>query len=150
MIKVFPDLPPIWWAGSMGTIYLAKWFAPSWHWQADVVNIPSKIIFYTGLALIGWSATWFWQRKTPIEPHNTPQTLIIEGPYRVSRNPIYLGLVMLTLWSALGHTSLVGLMATVLLWWVLDLRFARKEEKLLVATFGDAATAYLARTRRWI
>jgi protein-S-isoprenylcysteine O-methyltransferase Ste14 len=42
------------------------------------------------------------------------------------------------------------LLATVLLWWILDLRFARKEETLLVATFGDAATAYLARTRRWI
>ncbi|MFT5629661.1 MAG: protein-S-isoprenylcysteine O-methyltransferase Ste14 [Gammaproteobacteria bacterium] len=42
------------------------------------------------------------------------------------------------------------MLATVLLWWILDLRFARKEETLLVATFGDAATAYLARTRRWI
>ena len=42
------ELPPIWWVGSMGTIYLAKWFAPSWHWQADVVNIPSKIIFLHG------------------------------------------------------------------------------------------------------
>ncbi|MCO4846785.1 MAG: isoprenylcysteine carboxylmethyltransferase family protein [Yoonia sp.] len=149
-MKGFPDLPPIWWLGSIGIIYLSKWAVPRWHWQADVLSAPSTAVFYAALALIAWAAIWFWQRKTPIEPHHTPKTLIVEGPYRVSRNPIYLGLVMLTFASALGHGSLPGLVATVALWWILDRRFARIEEKMLVATFGDAAVAYLARSRRWI
>jgi protein-S-isoprenylcysteine O-methyltransferase Ste14 len=39
---------------------------------------------------------------------------------------------------------------TVVLWWILDRRFARVEENMLIATFGDEATTYLSRTRRWI
>jgi protein-S-isoprenylcysteine O-methyltransferase Ste14 len=58
--------------------------------------------------------------------------------------------VLLTLASALGHGSLIGLGVTVLLWWMLDKRFARVEENLLVETFGDEAKTYLSRTRHWI
>jgi protein-S-isoprenylcysteine O-methyltransferase Ste14 len=39
---------------------------------------------------------------------------------------------------------------TVVLWWILDRRFARVEENLLVETFGDEAKIYVSRTRRWI
>jgi protein-S-isoprenylcysteine O-methyltransferase Ste14 len=38
---------------------------------------------------------WFWRKKTTIEPHHTPTALIVEGPYRLSRNPIYLALLAL-------------------------------------------------------
>lgn len=114
------------------------------------LTIISRVIFYAALALIAWSAIWFWRRKTPIEPHHQPKVLIVEGPYRLSRNPIYLALVMLTLSSALGHGSPFGLVVTGLLWWILDWRFARVEEDLLIATFSDEARTYLSRTRRWI
>jgi hypothetical protein len=62
----------------------------------------------------------------------------------------YAALVLLTLASALGHGSLIGLGVTVLLWWMLDKLFVRVEENLLVETFGDEAKTYLSRTRRWI
>jgi protein-S-isoprenylcysteine O-methyltransferase Ste14 len=149
-MKGFPDLPPIWWLCSIGLIYLGKWIAPDWHRPSEALTIISRVIFYAALALIAWSAIWFWRRKTPIEPHHQPKVLIVEGPYRLSRNPIYLALVMLTLSSALGHGLPFGLVVTGLLWWILDWRFARVEEDLLIATFSDEARTYLSRTRRWI
>ena len=149
-MRGFPDLPPIWWAASIAIIYLVKWIAPNLHWQSGLLDVVSQIVFYGALAVIAWSALWFWRRKTPIEPHHQPKNLIIEGPYRLSRNPIYLALVLLTLASALGHGSWVGLGMTVVLWWILDRRFARVEENMLIATFGDEATTYLSRTRRWV
>lgn len=149
-MKGFPDLPPIWWAGSIAIIYAAKWALPDLHWDAAILNVISRILFITALLIIAWSGVWFWRKKTPIEPHHTPKTLIVEGPYRVSRNPIYLALVLLTVSSAIGHGSIVGLVCSILLWAILDRRFAAKEEDLLRQTFGQNAEEYFVATKRWL
>lgn len=149
-MKGFPDLPPIWWLGSIAVIYAAKFLWPAWHFPNPALNLISWLVFASGVGLIGWSAIWFFRKKTTIEPHRRPKTLIVEGPYRVSRNPIYLAFVLLTVASAFGQGSLVGLGMAVILWRVLDRRFADPEEALLLQVFGAEAEAYLARTRRWI
>lgn len=149
-MKGFPDLPPIWWAGSIALIYAGKWAFPQVHASGAALDALSRVLLIGALGIIGWSAVWFWRRKTPIEPHHTPKTLIVEGPYRLSRNPIYLGLVLLTLASAVGHGSVIGLLAAVALWRVLDRRFAAPEEALLRETFGEEAQDYLQKTRRWL
>ena len=150
MMKGFPDLPPIWWAGSMAIIYATLWAFPQFHFVFSGAEIISQAVFFAALLIVAWSAIWFWRKKTPIEPHHTPKVLIIEGPYRLSRNPIYLALVMLTLSSAIGHGSPVGLICATALWWVLDRRFVRPEEAGLISAFGDEATDYIRKTRRWI
>lgn len=149
-MKGFPDLPPIWWLGSIAIIYLGKWMAPGLHVSAGLLILLSWIVLVVALGIVGWSALWFWRKKTPIEPHHRPKTLIVEGPYQLSRNPIYLALVMITVSSALGHGSVIGLLAAVGLWWVLDRRFAGPEEALLRDTFGAEAEAYLNETKRWV
>ena len=150
IVKGFPDLPPIWWAGSIAIIYFCKWALPGWHVASELLGVVSRVFFYTALGIIAWSALWFWRKKTPIEPHHTPKTLIVEGPYRLSRNPIYLALVLLTVSSAVAHGSVVGVICAFLLWAVLDRRFAAKEEALLIETFGEDAHSYLQKTRRWV
>ncbi|CUH81983.1 Putative protein-S-isoprenylcysteine methyltransferase [Tritonibacter multivorans] len=149
-MKGFPDIPPIWWAGSVAVIYAAHWALPTLHVSSAALDWASRACLWIALAGIAWSALWFWRKRTPIEPHHTPQALIVEGPYKVSRNPIYLALVLLTLSVALGKGSVIGLGVTVALWWVLDRRFARVEEELLRRTFPDTAEEYIARTRRWL
>lgn len=150
IVKGFPDLPPIWWACSIAVIYFAKWLAPQVHVQSTFLEYTSWLLLVGALAIIAWSAIWFWRKRTPIEPHHTPKSLIVEGPYRLSRNPIYLALVLLTVASAAGHGSLVGLLCAYGLWRVLDQRFAAQEEALLVQTFGDDAEHYLSVSKRWI
>lgn len=149
-MKGFPDLPPVWWLGSIALIHIAKLLFPAWHTSAPLLDTVSWGVLIGALLLIGWSALWFLRKKTPIEPHHQPKNLIVEGPYRVSRNPIYLALVLLTVASALGNGSFVGLFFAAALWWVLDRRFAGPEEALLIETFGQEAEAYLFKTRRWL
>ncbi|KEJ89714.1 methyltransferase family protein [Sulfitobacter donghicola] len=149
-MKGFPDLPPIWWMGSIAVIYLGKWVLPGLHFDGAILTGLSWLTLIGALIVIAWSAIWFFRKKTPIEPHHTPKTLIVEGPYRLSRNPIYLALVILTVSSALGHGSILGLIAAAALWKLLDQRFAAPEEALLRETFADEAEAYLAKTKRWI
>ena len=99
---------------------------------------------------IGWSAWWFWRKKTTIEPHHTPTALIVEGPYRLSRNPIYLALLVLLVGYVLRLGSLSPVLLPLLFFWVLTRRFIEPEEEALRRAFGDEAEAYLARTRRWL
>ena len=115
-MRRFPDVPPVWWLASIALIFVFKLIAPGLHpdiWWLDAI---SWLVCAGALGVAGWSAWFFFNRKTPIEPHRTPKTLIVEGPYRLSRNPIYLALVLLTLASAMGHGSVLGLILTGVLW----------------------------------
>ena len=149
VMKGFPDLPPVWfvvfWGLNWGLAALWPGFAPG-----PVLAAISWGLVGLGLALILWSALWFWRRKTTIEPHHTPTALIVEGPYRLSRNPIYLGLVLILLGSVIGRGQLLGLVLVAAFLWVLNARFAIPEENGLRATFGGEAEAYLKATRRWL
>ena len=149
-MKGFPDLPPLWWLGSIAAIYLAKWLLPGLHVSSVILSVVSGVTIAAALGLVAWAGLWFLRKKTPIEPHHTPKTLIIEGPFRMTRNPIYLALVLLTVASALGHGSVIGLALAAGLWWILDRRFAAPEEALLRATFGSEAEEYLKDTKRWV
>jgi len=77
-------------------------------------------------------------------------TLVARGPFRFSRNPMYLGLVLTLTGAAIviGHlTPWVGPIA-LFLW--LDRAFIPHEEALLAAHFGAEWDAYRARVRRWV
>lgn len=148
-MKGFPDLPPLW----LFLFLVANW-GLAWIWpgvaSGPVLDGLSWGLIGIGLALIVWAAVWFWRRKTTIEPHHDPQALIVEGPFRVSRNPIYLGLLVILLGAVIGRGQPLGLILVGLFFWVLDRRFAAPEEARLRAGFGAAAEAYFKATRRWL
>lgn len=102
------------------------------------------------LALTFGSIGLFWRRHTSIIPNRPASTLVAAGPYRFTRNPMYVGLALLT--AALGI-----LLDT---WWpiillVPALVFIRvaviaREEEYLRRRFGAEYEAYLRQVRRWI
>ena len=83
-------------------------------------------------------------------PTGQPTDYIIAGgPYRFSRNPIYLGMVLLQIrvgdWSnSLGFIGLVALSVVLLNWGVIS-----REERYLARKFGQPYLAYKERVRRW-
>ncbi|WP_146174134.1 methyltransferase family protein [Litoreibacter ponti] len=148
-MKGFPDLPPLWLVLFLMINWAVSTAIPG-NPSAPVLDYVSWGLIGLGLALIAWSAIWFWRRKTPIEPHHTPKALIVEGPYRVSRNPIYLALVIILAGAVIGRGQPVCLILVPLFWGTLNRRFVLPEEQGLRDAFGAEAEAYLSRTRRWI
>ncbi len=148
-MKGFPDLPPLWLILFLGLNWAFAQVLPGLA-VSGAMGVASWALIVAGLSLIVWAAVWFWRRKTTIEPHHDPQALIVEGPFRVSRNPIYLGLLIILLGSVVGRGQPFGLVLVALFFWVLDRRFAAPEEARLRAAFGVEAEAYLQATRRWI
>ena len=120
-------------------------------------TLPSFGVQLLGLAwialavlLILWSVLYFCANKTTIEPHHTPTALITKGPYRISRNPIYLATVVSSVGWALWCGAVSAFVGPVILARVLHNRFVLPEEATLRAAFGAKADAYIEKTKRWL
>jgi len=147
-MKGFPDLPPIWAAAIAALAWLLSQMLPIWRFGDP--GRPADALILIGLGIILWSAVYFFTKKTPIEPHHTPKTLIVEGPYRLSRNPIYLGLTLILVGYALGLGAITALLPVIAFPMIIARRFVQQEEAALRQAFGTEADEYIDRTARWI
>lgn len=122
-----------------------RWTWPGAAWLAALLAIA-------GLALNLAPKWWFGRAGTTVNPLR-PQAvrqLVVTGPYRFSRNPMYLGHALLLLaWaSMLGHPpGLIGV--AFYLAWVTRFQI-RPEERVLAARFPQAYADYRGRVRRWL
>jgi protein-S-isoprenylcysteine O-methyltransferase Ste14 len=105
---------------------------------------------FAGVLLVIWSVSLGLRRGTPMVPFTESTLLLDEGPYRVSRNPIYLGLTLILASVALFLGTATPWLPVVTLFLILRQQFVLREEPLLRARFGAAYEAYLGRVRRWI
>lgn len=120
-------------------------------------NLPPPIAITTGvLGVLVWLALdpramrRFQRARTAVPPSRPATTLVRGGPYRLSRNPMYLGmLVLLTAVAlAVGLLWALALVPVVLL--VVDWAVVRREERYLDRRFGDEYRAYRHHVRRWL
>jgi protein-S-isoprenylcysteine O-methyltransferase Ste14 len=87
---------------------------------------------------------------TTVKPRLTSTALVTGGVFRVTRNPMYVGFVLLLagLWLLLG--SLTPGLAVGAFTVLMDRYFMRPEEEKLALTFGASYAAYRGRVRRWL
>jgi protein-S-isoprenylcysteine O-methyltransferase Ste14 len=92
----------------------------------------------------------FRKAHTTIRPFHEARHLVTGGVYLYTRNPMYLGdvLMLLGFWLLLGAISPVG--PVVAFWLIADRWFIRAEETMLTNKFGQEYEEYCRRTRRWI
>lgn len=123
----------------------------------DPVELPAGPSRLVGTVLIvafalwnGWALWLMARNRTALLPGGSTRTILDRGPFRASRNPLYLGLIALVVGSALLWPSLWALATTPLgvlaLWW----GAIRPEERYLSAKFGAEYERYRARVRRWL
>jgi len=115
------------------------------HWRlAGLLPLTLGLV----LVLVGDRA--FKRAETPICPGARVTALVTRGVYRLSRNPMYLGMVLI----AVGFAVLLGAWSALVVPWalalVLDRRFVRAEERRLAEQFGAHYEEYRRRVRRWI
>jgi protein-S-isoprenylcysteine O-methyltransferase Ste14 len=142
--------PPV----AIGGPLIAGWLATlTWGDPIDLggwrVPVGAELIlFFVGWN--GWSLWLFGRHRTGLLPGQAAESLMEDGPFRVSRNPLYLGLLALYLGLALLAPTVWGLMLTpvavVLLLWGAIL----PEERYLHERFGPSYDDYARRVRRWL
>lgn len=112
--------------------------------------ILGGVIVALALANEIWCAMTLARHKTTIMPHRAASALATEGPFRWSRNPIYVSHVAVVLGVGLLIGSPFAMLLTPLLAVGLHKLSIEPEERHLLGKFGDAYRAYMARTRRWL
>jgi protein-S-isoprenylcysteine O-methyltransferase Ste14 len=100
--------------------------------------------------LIAGSFQSFWSRRTSVVPIRPATTLVVAGPYAVTRNPMYVALVLLTAGSGLWLNTWWAFVLLVPAVLVIDRYVIRREEAYLLRRFGAGYDAYTRRVRRWL
>lgn len=87
---------------------------------------------------------------TAVKPFEVSSSLVTEGVYRLSRNPMYLGFVLILAGTALCLGSLTPWGVVAIFGMLIRHLFIAREEFMLGCKFGDAWHVYAAKVRRWI
>ena len=113
-------------------------------------NLLGLLPLLSGIALDIFADRRFKRDSTTVKPHEESAVLVVDGFFRLSRNPMYLGMVLML-------AGVAGLMGSLTPWLVvpafavlLDVLFIRAEERMLEEAFGDAYREYRKRVWRWI
>ena len=107
-------------------------------------------LFAAAFAVFLWAWQTFRRAGTNVQTQKPSTTVVANGPYRFTRNPIYLAMAAGTVAIGIGAGSLWVVAMAVPLVAVLQAGVIRREERYLEAKFGDAYRAYRARVRRWV
>ncbi|MEP7067537.1 MAG: isoprenylcysteine carboxylmethyltransferase family protein [Gemmatimonadota bacterium] len=146
--------PPLLFAFPLITGFIVQHFVPI---RIVRGTDPERILRMAGtaeigiaLVLIGWAISTFVKRNTPVIPIKRARTLVAEGPFKITRNPMYLGFAVLYLgitFVANALWPLVFLPEALALTYLFAIRL---EEDYLGREFGDSYREYCSRVRRWI
>lgn len=118
-------------------------------WGAHTASLGWLLVAAGGLLFLSALIT-LWRHHTTVNPYQAARELCTTGPFRFSRNPIYLGD-----WLILAGVSLLlrtwwPLLFAPLIWALLRYGVIRHEEAHLEGRFGEAYRRYKTRVRRWI
>ncbi len=103
-----------------------------------------------GLIFAGGAARQFFKAKTNIVPLTESTTLVTDGMFTITRNPMYVGMVAVLVGTALLLNDPWPWVVIVPFWLVIHFAFVKHEEVLMVETFGEQYVAYQAQVRRWL
>ncbi len=106
------------------------------------------LMFAVWMAFGSWKI--FLKSGTHVDPRKPTLKIIEDGPFRFSRNPMYLSLVLIMAAVSILQLSVWFLLAGFGLWLILDRKAVVPEEVYLEDKFGDRYRAYKSRVRRWL
>jgi protein-S-isoprenylcysteine O-methyltransferase Ste14 len=145
--------PPLIYSAAMLVAWILERFDP-WAWlDSALARVPVGVgigLFALGLALDIWAFVMMRRAGTTVMPNAASTALVTGGPFRLSRNPIYLGNTLAMVGFALAVRwgwliLLVPVTVTAVSWLAIS-----REEAHLERRFGEEWRAYAQKVRRWL
>ena len=115
-------------------------------WQ----QLAGAVLLAGGVTLIGWALKKLLHHRTSILSTRSTSHLITSGPFRLTRNPVYLGYTVVILALGLLADCPWMIAAALITAALIHVFVVRREEKHLLARFGFDFERYCRRTRAWI
>lgn len=148
MKKLF--IPPIIFLTCIFLMFGLNRYFPIREMLSTPYNYLGILPFLLGFIMTTQTARLIKKRDTQISPYGTPRKLLIEGWFKFSRNPIYLGFILslIGIWFWLGSWS--PMMGVLLFMTIIHFKFIPMEERNMKAVFGKDYLQYKSKVRKWI
>lgn len=142
--------PPFLYAAAVagGWLLNKRWPLPTGH--ASTASIVGVGLAVAALALALGSMGKFWRSKTSIIPNRPASSLVISGPYRFTRNPMYVGMATLTIGLALILDTWWPAILLVPTLMLVQRLVIEREERYLQRRFPGEYERYMRQVRRWL
>ncbi|WP_424976961.1 methyltransferase family protein [Leisingera sp. S232] len=145
------DVPPVWLAVFVVAAWLqAEHFAFGLSFGGAWAGFLAGILLGGGILLALLAITEMRRQKTTVIPHRTPSRLVQSGIFSRSRNPIYLGDVLILAGLILWFDAVLSLPLISVFLWLLEKRFVVTEEDRMRREFRADWARYEKKVRRWI
>lgn len=144
------DLPPVWLLGFVMVAWLIAYFIPGMVLDFPGQGVVARVLLVVGLILAGLAIVEMFRARTTVIPRGTPSVLVTSGIFRLSRNPIYLGDLLILTSAVIWFQTSLGLLLIPMFVWLITRRFIDGEEAGLHHKFGDEFERWQKKTRRWI
>ena len=116
----------------------------------DLSSLLGLILILSGISLVFVSFRFMRKMKTTFIPDGTPEVLISSGPFKFSRNPIYLGMLTILVGVAFLMSSLSAIIIAFVFGIIINFTWIAHEEKKLHELFSEDWENYSSKVRRWI
>lgn len=149
-ILIMRALPPAYFLLSIVAMAALHLLVPLVRWLPVPWNVAGVLPLAAGIALAVWADGLFKRHGTAVHPYAAASDLVTEGPFKLTRNPMYLGLVLALLGIAMLLGTVTPLAVIPVFVVIISRLFIRYEEGALEQTFGAAYVDYRSKVRRWI
>jgi protein-S-isoprenylcysteine O-methyltransferase Ste14 len=149
-VKVFP---PAIYLGGIAAGFLLQWPLPFPIMPGALLlggRALGGFLVIMSLGLNIWAVGTFFRAGLTPNPTRPTKELTFSGPYRLTRNPMYLSLAFLQIGIALLANALWPLLFVIPVLWLVRRIVIDREEEYLTRKFGDEYLAYQQRVRRWL
>ena len=147
MLKIPPPLLVL-------ILVIANYFSSK---KIDLIHLPNQdlisiLIFLIGMLILINPIFKFIKSKTTIDPIKFKKVnkLITTGIYKYSRNPMYLGLLMIIISTSIFYLNIFSIITPILFYFWINRFQIKREEIFLKEKFGKEYLLYMTKTRRWI
>ena len=142
--------PPLVFLGYLVAALVLNWAVPlPIPWMVPA-RVAGGIAVLVGLALGGSAVFAMIRRNTSPGPHEPSTVLVTDGPYRFTRNPIYVGFFLIYIGFGWLAGTIWGLLLSPFLLATVTRAIVEPEEKYLGTKFAAAYSEYSSRVRRWV
>ena len=125
--------------------------------KIDVIHIPNQtltsiLILLIGILILIIPVSKFIKSKTTIDPIKFKKVnkLVTSGIYKYSRNPMYLGLLLIVISSSVLYLNIYSVSTPMIFYYWINRFQIKREEIFLTEKFGKEYLLYMTKTRRWI
>ena len=143
-------LPPVLYGGVLLIVLVLNYFWPLRITRPSVAEPLGLVVVLAALGLVLWGRTTMHGAGTNISPLKPATTLVDSGPYRFSRNPLYVAMTLLFVGLTLLINSWWGVVLLVPAILLLHFGVVRREERYLERKFGEEYDRYRSRVRRYV